>query len=98
MRLCVAVPLLAALVLVSIVSVEADIPVHCLHTHVRGTWTFHRSAANGDRHSAANCNKAGNYLGGGDFGLGEPGFTPADAIRSTCPPLTSPRRRSVART
>jgi len=81
MRLCVAVPLLAALVLVSIVSVEADIPVHCLHTHVRGTWTFHRSAANGDRHSAANCNKAGNYLGGGDFGLGEPGFTPADAIQ-----------------
>jgi len=78
MRLGIALALLAA---ACIIGVDADIPVHCLHHHVRGTWTFHRGTANGDRSTMGACNNAGDYLGGGDFGLGTPGFKTMDSIQ-----------------
>jgi len=61
--------------------VEADIPVHCVHKHITGTWTFHRSSASQSHTSASTCNKAGSYLGGGDFGLGEPSFSVANRLQ-----------------
>merc|ERR1719487_2313313 len=54
--------------------VAADIPVHCLHKHVVGEWTFHRSKAGMKAGQISSCNKAHDYLGGGDYGLGEPNY------------------------
>merc|ERR1711988_548472 len=72
--------MLAAYLFVMSHLVSADIPVHCLHKHIRGTWTFHRSRANLARGQERKCGKAGNYLGGGDYGLGEMALPVVDKV------------------
>jgi cathepsin C len=71
----------ALLLVACTVFVQADIPVHCLHKHILGEWTFHRGTSNNPHTHAASCNKAGSYLGGGDFGLGEAAFKTEDKIQ-----------------
>merc|ERR1712216_17566 len=71
----------ALLLVVCAVFVQADIPVHCLHKHIVGEWTFHRGGSNNPHTHVASCNKAGKYLGGGDFGLGEANFKTSDKIQ-----------------
>lgn len=74
------------------VLVSADIPVHCLHKHIVGDWVFHRSAAGQQYNSMSACSKAGSYLGGGDFELGEPAYTVLDQVHVT---LASPNKASA---
>merc|ERR1711988_219595 len=74
------------------VLVSADIPVHCLHKHIEGDWVFHRSAGGQHYHEMSACSKAGSYLGGGDFELGEPAYTAQDQVHVT---LASPNIASA---
>jgi cathepsin C len=63
---------------------EADLPVHCLHKHVRGTWTFHLGINNNDK-NGLQCSKTqifGDYGGKeNNYGLGEPKFKPVKQIQ-----------------
>jgi len=79
-------------VLCTVATVYADIPVHCLHKHIVGEWVFHRSAAGQHRDKMSSCSKAGSYLGGGDYKLGEPAYTTQDKVHVT---LKSPNLASA---
>jgi cathepsin C len=55
----------------------ADIPVHCLHKHIRGEWLFHMGHPNQDKEKIK-CSKGvteGDYATkSNNFGLGSPSF------------------------
>jgi cathepsin C len=77
-----------ALVAVFVTQVAADLPVHCLHEHVKGTWLFEM----GDQvHSKDNIKCSDGVEGYADknanFGLGAPNFTPSKKMHIT---LTAP--------
>merc|ERR1711939_432222 len=62
--------------------VEADLDVHCLHKHVRGTWTFHMTEANMDK-NGIKCSKGVTQAYGSksnNYGLGEPNYKPVKTI------------------
>jgi len=84
--------IIALVLFASAALVTADIPVHCEHKHVLGEWTFHRTAADKHSHELSPCSKAGSYLGGGDFELGEPSYTAKDSVKVT---LGSPNLASA---
>ena len=63
----------------------SDYP-YCLFTHhsllfqVVGDWTFHRSKGGQTRSVLQSCNRANDYLGGGDFGLGDSNYEVEDEM------------------
>jgi len=62
--------------------VEADLDVHCLHKHVRGTWTFHMTEANMDK-NGIKCSKGVTEAYGSksnNYGLGKPNYKPVKTI------------------
>jgi len=67
----------------SLGGVQADLDVHCLHKHVRGTWTFHLGAANQDKNQIM-CSKGVTKAYGSkanNFGLSDtPNFDVAKKI------------------
>jgi len=65
------------------VEVEADLNVHCLHKHVRGTWTFHLGTPNQHKENII-CSKGVTRAWGdkaNNFGLGKPNFSVAKSIQ-----------------
>lgn len=75
-----AVVILAAVFLS--IEVEADLNVHCLHKHVRGTWTFHLGPPNQDKNSIM-CSKGVSRAyakKSNNFGLGPANFKIAKSI------------------
>jgi len=61
----------------------ADLPVHCLHKHIRGHWTFHLGPAVHDKHDIK-CSKhvTSDYSSASNnYGLGLPNFTPREQIK-----------------
>lgn len=79
---------IAAIVLLAVlatVEVDADLDVHCLHKHVRGTWTFHMSAAKYDK-DGIKCSKGVTddiASKSNNFGLGQPNYKPTTSIEVT---------------
>lgn len=59
---------------------------------VVGDWTFHRTKANSQAKDMSTCNRAGSYLGGGDFGLGEPNYEVHDKVKVS---LSAPNKASA---
>jgi len=61
---------------------EADLPVHCVHSQVLGTWTFHRGPGQQQK-VGLKCSKTPEvYDHANDrYGLGEPNYSSADAVK-----------------
>ena len=95
MDLCVAslIPL-SCRVLSACTCVSFATQAHCLPLvrQVVGDWTFHRTKANSQAKDMSTCNRAGSYLGGGDFGLGEPNYKVDDKIKVS---LRAPNKASA---
>jgi cathepsin C len=62
--------------------VEADLPVHCVHSQVLGEWSFHRGAGQQEKENLK-CSQAPERYDRRlmRWGLGEPNFDPADVIK-----------------
>jgi cathepsin C len=65
-----------------ICGVEADLPVHCLHADVKGSWTFHLGAPKEDKHNIMCSKGVTNDYSDEDnnYGLGKPNFETAKKI------------------
>jgi cathepsin C len=61
---------------------EADLPVHCVHSQVLGTWKFHRGPGQ-QKKVGLKCSKTPElYDHASDrYGLGEANYSPADTIK-----------------
>jgi cathepsin C len=77
---CWLLPLVAIVLLQSELCV-ADLPVHCVHSQVKGTWSFHRGPGQGSKDTK--CSQTSElYEHKSDrFGLGEPNFEAVDKIK-----------------
>eukprot|EP00658_Telonema_sp_P-2_P034528 TRINITY_DN251_c0_g1_i1.p1 TRINITY_DN251_c0_g1~~TRINITY_DN251_c0_g1_i1.p1 ORF type:complete len:650 (+),score=144.11 TRINITY_DN251_c0_g1_i1:218-2167(+) len=64
--------------------VEADIPVHCVHSQILGEWSFHRGPGLQAK-SGLQCSQQQEEYDSrlNRWGLGEPNFTPEDTITVT---------------
>lgn len=83
MRACGALALAVVAIVFCLGEVEADLNVHCLHKHVRGTWTFHLGTP--DQHKdKIMCSKGVTRAfadKSNNFGLGPPNFRVAKQIQ-----------------
>jgi len=72
---------LVALTLVVVV-VEADLPVHCVHSQVLGEWEFHRGPGQQAK-AQLQCSQAPEVYDKrlDRYGLGPPNFTPQDTMK-----------------
>jgi cathepsin C len=81
MRLSVLL-IVAAVALLQPDFADADLPVHCVHSQVRGTWTFHRGAGEKEKMGLKCSQTPEVYDHASDrYGLGEPNFQVADKIK-----------------
>jgi cathepsin C len=64
--------------------VKADLPVHCLHKHIKGSWTFHLGPNNEDKHKIK-CSKgvvSSDFASkANNFALGSPNFSVQKQIK-----------------
>jgi cathepsin C len=75
------VPLVAMVLLGIAGIVEADLPVHCVHSQVVGTWKFHRGQGEQQKVGLKCSQSAMAYDHASDrYGLGEPNFETKDSL------------------
>lgn len=74
--------MLVALALWQSEFVDADLPVHCVHSQVKGQWTFHRGPSRADK-VGLKCSRSPQIYDHADdrYGLGEPNFEATDKIQ-----------------